>query len=304
MAIGGTMKTDKNILVAFILNLAFSIFEVFGGIFTGSVAILSDAIHDLGDALSIGMSYFLEKESKKQPDASHTYGYVRYSVLGGLITTTLLLLGSCVVIHNAMDRIVHPANIHYNGMLFFAIIGVCVNLCAAWFTRNGDSLNQKAVNLHMLEDVLGWVVVLVGSIVIRFTHFTLIDPLMSIGVSLYIFIHAVENLKSVLDLFLVKTPHNLDVNKIRQHILSLDGVTDVHHIHIWSMDGQSHYATMHVVTGADPHRIKADIRSALQKWEIYHTTLELEALGECCHEKHCRISNHISPSCHHHHHHH
>ena len=145
-SIGEILKTEKNILIAFILNLLFSIFEFIGGIITGSVAIVSDAVHDLGDAISIGISYFLEKKSKKQPDEKYTFGYARYSVIGGFITTLILLIGSCVMIYNAVGKLIVPVKINYNGMIVFALVGVCVNLCAAFFTREGDSLNQKAVN--------------------------------------------------------------------------------------------------------------------------------------------------------------
>ena len=163
------MKSEKNIFVAFILNLSFSILEFFGGLITGSVAIMSDSVHDLGDATSIGISYFLEKKSKKEPDDNYTYGYARYSVLGGVITNFVLLLGSVAVICNALSKIISPAPINYNGMIIFAIIGFCVNLVAAIVTKDGNTLNQKAVNLHMLEDVAGWAVVLIGAVVIRFT---------------------------------------------------------------------------------------------------------------------------------------
>jgi len=139
------MKSEKNIFIAFILNFAFSIFEFVGGILTGSVAILSDAVHDVGDAISIGASFFLEKKSKKQPDEKYTYGYGRYSVIGSVITTLILLVGSLIVIYNAIGRIISPAEINYNGMIIFALVGVCVNFFAALFTRHGDSLNQKAV---------------------------------------------------------------------------------------------------------------------------------------------------------------
>ena len=192
------MKTEKNIFIAFILNLAFSVFEFIGGVFTGSVAIISDAIHDIGDATSIGVAFFLEKKSKRQPDKKYTYGYARYSVIGSVLTTLILLFGSVMVIYNAVLRIINPTEINYNGMIIFAIVGVCVNFGAALLTRDGDSLNQKAVNLHMLEDVLGWIVVLIGAIVMRFTKFYIIDPLMSIGVAIFILINALKNLKDVL----------------------------------------------------------------------------------------------------------
>jgi len=295
------MKTERNILIAFILNLAFSIFEFFGSVYTGSVAIMSDAVHDLGDALSIGFSYILEKKSHKGPDEKHTYGYARYSVVGSVITTLILLVGSVMVIGGAVGRIINPVEINYNGMLIFAVIGVLVNFGAAFVTRDGDSLNQKAVNLHMLEDVLGWIVVLIGAIVMRFTDFTVIDPILSIAVAAFILINAVKNLKEVLDVFLEKAPLGISVEEVKEHILALDGVLGVHHIHIWSMDGHSNYATMHIVTNGEPHGIKDSVRAELFEHGIGHATLELEAEGEHCHEEHCHIEVKALSGHHHHH---
>ena len=298
------MKTERNILIAFLLNLFFSIFEFVGGIFTGSVAIVSDAVHDIGDAASIGCSYFLEKKSKKQPDEIYTYGYSRYSVIGSVITTLVLLFGSAVVIYNSILRIANPVTINYNGMIVFAVVGVIVNFFAAVFTREGDSLNQKAVNLHMLEDVLGWIVVLVGALVMRFTDFALIDPIMSIGVALFILINAIKNLKEALNLFLEKAPSNIDINEIKEHITKIDGVLDVHHIHIWSLDGHNNFATMHIVTNADRHEIKEKVRDELAEHGIGHATLELESESEHCHEEYCHVEEHTHTRHHHHHHHH
>lgn len=298
------MKTEKNILIAFILNLSFSIFEFIGGTITNSVAIVSDSIHDIGDAASIGISYFLEKKSKKQPDATYTYGYARYSVIGSVITTLILLFGSVMVIVNAVGRTINPVEINYNGMIIFAVIGVIVNFGAAYLTKEGDSLNQKAVNLHMLEDVLGWVVVLIGAVVMRFTDISVIDPVMSIAVAVFILINAIKNLKEVLDLFLEKAPHDISVEEIKEHVSEIEGVLDVHHIHIWSMDGHNNYATMHVVTEEDPHSIKHKIRDELKEHGISHVTLELEGKDEGCHEEHCHVEYDASAGHHHHHHHH
>lgn len=298
------MKTEKNILIAFILNLSFSIFEFIGGTLTNSVAIVSDSIHDFGDATSIGISYFLEKKSKKQPDTIYTYGYARYSVIGSIITTLILLFGSVMVIFNAVNRIINPVKINYNGMIIFAVIGVVINFVAAYFTREGNSLNQKAVNLHMLEDVLGWVVVLIGAVVMRFTDISVIDPAMSILVALFILVNALRNLKEVLDLFLEKAPHGISVEEIKEHVSEIKGVMNVHHIHIWSMDGHNNYATMHVVTEEDPHSIKHKIRDELMEHGISHATLELEGKDEDCHEEHCHVEYEVSAGHHHHHHHH
>ncbi len=298
------MKTEKNILWAFILNLSFSIFEFIGGAVTGSVAIISDAVHDIGDAASIGLSFLLERKSKKQPDSIYTYGYARYSVMGSIITTLILLLGSIMVIYNAAIRILHPVEIDYNGMIIFALVGAIVNLCAAWFTKDGDSLNQRAVNLHMLEDVLGWVVVLIGAIIMRFTDISVIDPIMSIGVGIFILINATRNLKETLDLFLEKIPNDIDIAEIKEHILEIDGVYDVHHIHVRSIDGTKNYATMHIVTESDSHQIKEKVRDELKEHGIIHVTLELETPDEYCDEKECCINFENTGHHHHHHHHH
>jgi len=294
------MKTEKNILVAFILNISFSIFEFFGGLFTKSVAILSDSIHDLGDAMSIGISYFLERKSKKKADNKYTYGYIRYSVLGGVITTTILLVGSILVIIGAVKRLFNPVEINYNGMIIFAVVGVVLNFIAAYVTREGDSLNQKAVNLHMLEDVLGWVIVLIGAIVMKFTDIRILDSIMSIGVSLFILINALKNLKVVLDLFLEKTPNGINIEELKKHLLEIKGVDDIHHIHVWSMDGYNNYATMHIVTKAkDINELKHEIREELEEHNICHAVLETEA--EACEEKECHVEVHHEG--HHHHHH-
>lgn len=296
------MKTERNILVAFLLNLCFSIFEMFGGIFTGSVAILSDSIHDLGDAMSIGISWMFEKKSKKQPNEVYTYGYSRYSVIGSVITTTVLLVGSALVIYNSIRRIITPVPINYDGMIAIGIFGVVINSAAAFFTREGDSLNQKAVNLHMLEDVLGWIIVLAGAVIMRFTDISLIDPIMSIAVSIYILIHAVGNLKECVDIFTEKIPDNMDVLEITDHLGELECVDDVHHLHLWSLDGQNNYATLHVVSEHDPKAVKKAVRQELEEHGICHVTIEIEGKDEYCEDEHCHVETHATAAHHHHHH--
>ena len=297
------MKTDKNILIAFILNFLFSIFEFIGGALTGSVAIISDALHDIGDAVSIGISYVLERKSKKEPDDVYTYGYMRFSVMGSFITTVILLFGSVAVFYHAVIRIFHPTAIDYNGMILFAVIGTIVNFMAAMFTKGGESLNQKAVNLHMLEDVLGWIVILIGGIVMHFTDFAILDPIMSIGVSAFIFIHAVKNLKQIENLFLEKIPFNIKMQEIKDCICKIDGVLSAHHIHIWSMDGTMNYATMHIITEKPGHEIKEKVRKELEHYNIFHVTLEIETPDEHCESESCHMKQKEECGCHHHHHH-
>lgn len=294
------MRTPKNILIAFLLNFLFSIIEFIGGIFTNSIAIISDSIHDIGDAMSIGISYLLERKSNKKPDNKYTYGYVRYSVLGSIITTFILIGGSILVIYNATLRLFNPVEINYNGMILFAIMGVIINFLAAYFTKDGDSLNQRAVNLHMLEDVLGWVVVLIGAIIMRFTDIKIIDPILSIGVALFILINSLKNLKEIVDIFLEKIPDNININEIKKHLLEIDGVIDVHHIHIRSIDGFSNYATMHIVVDCDYKEVKLKVKEELEEHGIGHTTIEFEEKDENCDSRKCE--NKKVKHCNHHHH--
>lgn len=231
------MKTQKNILIAFLLNLGFSLFELFGGLFTGSVAILSDSVHDLGDAMSIGASWLLEKKSLHEPDENYTFGYRRYSLLGALITTVILAVGSVLVIAGSVKRLMNPTDINYNGMLVLAVIGVIVNTAAAFVTREGDSVNQKAVNIHMLEDVLGWAAVLVGAIIMRFTDLRILDPLLSIGIACYILHEVIETGEEILNVFLMKTPEDIDVAKLTEELAAVDGVEEVCELRVLPIDG-------------------------------------------------------------------
>lgn len=296
------MKTEKNILIAFILNLSFSLFEFFGGIFTNSIAIISDAIHDLGDALSIGVSYFLERKSKKKPNNEYTYGYIRYSLLSAFITTVILVSGSIFVIYSSIKRLFVPEVINYDGMVIIAIIGFVINLGAATLTKDGNSLNQKAVNLHMLEDVLGWAAVLVSSILIKFTKLPLFDTLASLGVAIFILIGALKNLKNITDLFLDKVPKDIDVTEILELVKEIPGVIDVHHLHLWSLDGNSNYATMHIITDSkNQSLLKEEIKNELKEHGIAHTTIEIENKEEKCQEHECNIK--LDNNLHHHHHH-
>ncbi len=303
------MKTEKNIRIAFLLNLAFSVFEWIGGLVTGSVAVLSDALHDFGDALSIGLAYLLEKKSLRDPDERYTCGYARYSVLGSAVTALILLGGSCMVGYHAVLRLADPVRINYNGMIVFAVVGICVNGAAAFLTHERDgSMNQRAVNLHLLEDVLGWAVVLIGAVAMKFTEIVWLDPVLSIGTAVFILYHAAGMLGEVLDLFLGKTPQGMDVRKIKAHLAEIDGVEEVHLFRLWSMDGQNVDAAMHVVTDAEPQALKTKIREELREHGIGHATLEFERVGEVCAEKDCPaeihpVHGHAHSHTHSHHHH-
>ena len=271
------MKIDRNILIAFILNLSFSLLEIIGGFITNSISILSGAVHDLADAASIGTSYYLEKKSKHKPNYKYTYGYVRYSTLAAFITTIILLSGSLFVIYNAINRLFNPIDINYDGMIIIALIGILFNIIAVYKTKGGHSLNQKAVNLHLLQDALSWIIVLIGSILIKFTKINYIDSIMSLVISIYIIIHSLKHLKIILDLFLEKTPNNVNIRKIKKELLENKNIISIDHIHVWSLDGYNNYATLHAIINNDEvENMKEYIKDYLKKENISHSTIEIE----------------------------
>ncbi len=284
---------EKNIKTAFILNLLFSIIELIGGLITNSISIISDSVHDFGDSMAIAISWILEKKSKKQPDKKYTYGYRRYSVLGGLITSVILLIGAVVVIYGAIPRIINPQTINYNGMLVLSVIGLIVNGLAAYTTHNGEGVNEKAVNLHMLEDVFGWFAVLITSVVMKFFDIPILDPILSIIITGYILIHVFKNIKAVFEILLNKAPNNIDMDKIKEELLKNEDIKDIHHIHIWTSDGINSYVTMHVVineiTEEKLIEIKEFIRHKLKHENILHITIEIESINEDCHNEVCKV---------------
>lgn len=279
------MKTQRNILIAFILNLGFAIFEVFGGLFTGSVAILSDSIHDLGDSISIGASWFLEKKSLKNADSKYTFGYRRFSLLGAFVTISILVIGSVIVIYNSIGRLINPVEINYNGMIIMAVVGVIVNLIATFVTHEGDSANQKAVNLHMLEDVLTWVAVLIGAVIMRFTDLSLLDPLFSIGISLYILHEAAETGKEVLDVFLMKTPDNVDITSLNEALIGINGINNVNNFRVFSLSESESYAVLNLdisgdcLTSDKSNDIKNAVRDVLAQHNISNSNIEFSING-------------------------
>ncbi len=293
------MKTERNLLIAFLLNLSFSVIETIGGLWTGSIAVISDALHDLGDSISIGVSYLLERISKNKPDAKYSYGYLRFSLLGSLITGFILLSGSAVVIYHSIVRWIHPVPVNYNGMILFAVAGVLINGAAAYFTKDGDSLNQKTVNLHMLEDVLGWVSVLVTALIMKFTETSRPDSIISICVAIYILIHAVKHLREILEIFLERTPRSVNLPELKEELCRVKGISEIHHLHIVSIDGFHHKATLHVVTDSPNAELKHQIRHLLADHQIVHATIETELPTESCEAYKCDIQ-----AAEHHHHHH
>lgn len=283
-------QITNNIKIAFCLNFGFAILEIFGGLWTNSLAIVSDAIHDLGDSLSLGLAWYLEGKSQQQSDRTYSYGYRRLSLLAALINTLILLFGSIYVISEAIPRIINPEPADAKGMILFAILGIVVNGLAMLKLVRQSSLNASVVAWHLLEDVLGWIAVLIVSITLLFTDFYILDPILSVLISAFILYNAIASLRQTIPLFLQAVPNSIDVSKLESSIVDLDRVDSVHDTHVWSLDGEHHVLTTHVVVQNETSReeiqsIKSAIQHLSPNLHLEHITVEIEYLNEYCTER-------------------
>jgi len=278
---------QKNLKVAFLLNLSFAIAETIGGLYTNSMAILSDALHDLGDSLSLAAAWQLERLSERDGDSQYSYGYKRFSLLSALISGIVLLLGSIFIISEAIQRTIKPQTSDARGMLIFALVGMAVNGYAAMRTKQGGNLNSRMISWHLMEDLLGWVAVFLMSIILLFWEIQILDPLLSLAISIFVVFNVLKNLRSTLRLFLQGVPERTDIKTIEAEIRKLNKVKDMHHTHIWSLDGEQHVLTTHVVLYQDAKKeeiriIKNKIRDLAADYGLAHTTVEFEYLEEDC----------------------
>ncbi|MEP2026983.1 MAG: cation diffusion facilitator family transporter [Reichenbachiella sp.] len=281
-----------NIKTAFFLNLGFTIIEIVGGLYVNSVAIISDAIHDLGDCISLGISWYFQKISHKGRTPTFSYGYKRFSVLSAILNSMVLLIGSIFILMETIPRLIAPEQPDAKGMIALAILGVIVNGAAVLKTRKGKTANERVVSLHLLEDVLGWVAVLIGSIVMSLIEFPILDPILSLMIAGYILFNVFRNLKNSLKIILQSIPPDVNTTELEHKLQQIKYVEQVHDMHTWTMDGEYHIMTIHLVldqdvdldTGAD---IKSQARKILKAGEINHVTIELESPNEHCSLEEC-----------------
>jgi cobalt-zinc-cadmium efflux system protein len=282
-----THAEGGNIAVAFFLNFGFCLLELVGGLFTNSIAILSDALHDLGDSISLGMAWYFQKLSNRKPDNRYTYGYKRFSTLSALLNSLILLTGSGIVLFASLQRLVHPVQSDAKGMLFLALLGVLVNGAAIFRLRKGRSLNERVVSLHLLEDVLGWVAVLIASVIMLFVNVPVLDPILSIGISCFILYNVYGNLKSAFRVILQRKPDEVDATELRRQLEALPSVQSIHDLHIWTMDSEYMVLTVHLVVPENtPKNEQLGLRTAaheiLKEKGIHHATIEIEMESEAC----------------------
>lgn len=269
----------RNMMLVFGINIVFSVLEAIFGLLFNSASILADAVHDFGDALSIGLAWFFQKISLKGSDSTFSYGYKRYSLLGALITSVVLLVGSAVMIIHSGEKLMNPEPVNYQGMLILAIFAIIANGVSAWIISKGSSHNESILSLHLLEDVLGWIGVLVVSVVLHFTDWYFLDPLLSIGIALFILYKTIPEFMKVVRLFLQAVPDNIDSKKLREEIQNIDNINGLSHFHLWSLDGEAHMMSMTISTTSDSvqthEQIKNEVRHILSENDIAHSNIEI-----------------------------
>ncbi len=279
----------KNMRVALFLNLAFTIIEFIGGFLTNSVAVLSDAVHDLGDSIAIIAAIILEKQSSGGRSPLFSYGKRRFSVLAALITSIVLIVGSLFILSAVISRFYNPQVVNAGGVLLLAILGLAFNGAAVIRLRKGKpgSLNQKAIMLHLMEDALGWVAVLAGSIIMYFTEWYWIDPLLSLGITAFIIYNAGKTMIATLKIMLQAVPETFDQDAIKETLQNIPDVVSVHDLHCWTIDGERNVLTVHIVTEPliapeDLEKIKIQMFTIFSMYKIHHPTIQFETTREKC----------------------
>ena len=273
------MSSKFAVWLAFVLNFSFAIIEfIFGGLF-GSSAILADAVHDLGDALAIGISAFLESISNREEDSHYTLGYKRFSLLGAILTAVILITGSSLVILENISKLIEPQPVDHEGMLWLGVIAIAINLTASLIVRKGQTKNESILSLHFLEDTLGWLAVIIVAIILRYTDWYFLDPLLSLLISAFILSKAFPRFWSTLKIFLDAVPEGVDIQKIKSDLEQLDHVTSINQLNLWTMDGLEKNAIVHVCLKEieQMELCKESIRSKLKDCGFQNITIEIDA---------------------------
>ena len=281
---------SANLRTAFFLNLGFTVVEIIGAYLTNSVAILSDALHDLGDSIALGMAWGLEKHAAKEAPARYSYGYGRLSLLAAFINAAVLIAGGLFVLAEVIPRLLNPEATNAPGMILLALGGIAVNGVAVWRLRGGASMNAKVVMWHLLEDVLGWVAVLIVGITLLFIDLYILDSILSLLITIYILYNVLGHLKKTAELFLQAAPEGVDPSHLAERLRNINAVEDCHHTHLWSLDGNHHVLSTHLVVDqsadqSEIREIKQQAREELDGLQLSHITIEIEYPGDCSMEE-------------------
>jgi cobalt-zinc-cadmium efflux system protein len=279
-------SSTRNIGIAFWLNLSFAVIELVGGILTQSLAVISDALHDFGDAISLGVGWFLQRRSTQGPSENFSYGLRRLSLLSAVLSGVVISVGAVYIVIESIRSFSEPREPHGLGMMGLAVFGIAMNGFAAWKLSHGHTHNEKMMRWHLLEDVLGWVAVLIGSFFIHLFGWIWLDPALAIGISLFVLYNVVRHLASTVNLFLQGNPDPEGLRAFRAQVGALDQVVELHDVHFWSLDGVRHILSCHVVLKdvGKAKEVKEQIRLISRILGDCHVTLEAESTAEHCHD--------------------
>ena len=280
---------DKNLIVAISINLFLTFAQFFGGLISGSLALIADAIHNLSDAVSLGIAIFARKIGRKTADEFRTFGYKRAEVIAALINLTLMVLISLYLIYEAIWRFIEPQIISGWIVIIIAGIALIVDLYTSVITYrlSENNMNMKAAFLHNLSDALASIgVVIAGSLILLYEWFW-VDSLITMVIAGYILLQTFKMLPNSVNFLMDATPNNISIVDVKTSMSLIKGVEDVHHIHVWNLDEQRVALEAHVVTGAESLKDNATIKEAIkkslqEKYDINHSTLEFEHTEEDC----------------------
>ena len=277
-----TIKHERPLWIAFGLTLFFLLVEVAGGLLTNSLALLSDAAHMMTDVLALGISLFAVRMARRPADAKRTYGYARMEAIGALINGGLLFLVAGYILWAALGRFSQPPHVESGGMLLVAVLGLVVNLISMKLLQAGagESLNMKGAYLEVWSDMLGSLGVIAGALLIRFTGWTVVDPIIAVLIGLWVLPRTWTLLREAGHVLMQGVPSGLDLDEIRDAMSAQPGVATVHDLHIWALGSREPILTAHVLLSldaGDPDAVRTGMAQMLRKRiDIDHATLQIE----------------------------
>lgn len=284
------LKDTDNIKTTFYLNLMFAILELVVGLFSNSIALISNSIHDFGDSIILLTTLEIEKFSLKPKDKRFTYGYRRFTLVGALLNTTILLIGSTLIIYGAIKRLINPTEISVGLLFVFSLIGVFINLVGVYKVSKNKNVIGDILKLNLLYDVLSWVVIFIGSIIMYLTNYYIIDSILSLIIAAMILFSVIKGFKGLFSKLMQAVPEDINIEHIMEKILESEDILDCHDLHIWDLDGDDYIATFHIVVKDNLNEtelmaIKERIKRKLENCKINHATIEIDTKTQAIYNK-------------------
>ena len=280
-------KSKKTLYVTLFLTLFFALMELFGGLFSNSLSLVGDSFHMFSDVLALGASMVAIYFEAKKPTEKFTYGFLRLEVVVAFLNGIILMLIAAGMIYESVIRFFNPREIDFGSMFFIALIGLIFNIVITWIlfssTKKENNINIKSAMLHFLGDLLNSVGVIISSIIIYFTNFVYIDIIMSVVISVIIFTGGYKISKEAFFILMEAVPSEVDLNMLRNELLNIDGIKNIHELHVWKNDNEEISFTAHILLDNyekhNNYRIINEIKEKLAVYDIFHMTVQIENTG-------------------------